>query len=254
MKRIGQCLRSSRSILSLQLLLYGSGLLRVYGNCYAWKSQDAVKFKGKCCMENRKKGLKKRLIERAKNLAAAGFSVIPVHGNGSPREPKKPARRWKAFQIRIASEAEIEGSFNDGVTALGIVCGRVSKLLVIDFDDHLRYQRYCRHLPQYSKTYTVKTRRGYHLYFRTAEKVPSHQFDGGDIKAEKSYVIGPPSLIGDFVYQCVNDVAVQELEKSDLDRILNYFPCECICACCTGSGDQGREGCGYHQRVQAIDR
>ena len=174
-------------------------------------------------MDKSEKFLKKRLIQRAKDLAAAGFSVIPIYGNGSAREPKKPARRWKGFQSRIASVEEIEGTFDEGVTALGIVCGRVSKLLVIDFDDHLRYQRFCRHLPQYSKTYAVKTRRGYHLYFRTTEKVPSHQFDGGDIKAEKSYVLAPPSLIGDFVYRCVNDVGVQQLEKADLDRILNYF-------------------------------
>ena len=151
--------------------------------------------------------LQKQLIERAKRLADIGYAAIPVHGNNAPAEPKRPAVSWRIYQRRIPSEAEIERSFNDKITALGIVCGRVSKLLVIDFDDALRYQRFCRHLPQYADTYTVKTKRGFHLYYRTMEKVPSHQFDGGDIKGERSYVVAPPSEIGTHIYRCVRDIA-----------------------------------------------
>lgn len=167
--------------------------------------------------------LQKQLIERAKRLAQAGYSVIPVHGNNAPAEPKRPAVSWRIYQCRLASEAEIERGFINNVTALGIVCGRVSKLLVIDFDDGLRYQRFCRHLPQYADTYTVKTKRGFHLYYRTVEKVPSHQFDGGDIKAERSYVVAPPSVIGDHVYRCARAIAELELDRADVDQILNYF-------------------------------
>lgn len=167
--------------------------------------------------------LQKKLISRAKSLARAGYSPIPVQGNNAPTEPKRPSIRWREYQGRIASEAEIEQAFKENVTALGIVCGRVSKLLVIDFDDVLRYQRFCRHLPQFADTYTVKTKRGFHLYFRTAEKVPTHQFDGGDIKGERSYVVAPPSRIGSFVYGCIKAKAELELEKPDLDQLLNYF-------------------------------
>lgn len=171
----------------------------------------------------KERSLQKQLIERAQKLAQAGYSVIPVHGNNSPAEPKRPAISWRIYQGRIATAAEIERSFNDKVTALGIVCGRVSKLLVIDFDDALRYQRFCRHLPQYADTYTVKTKRGFHLYYRTREKVPSHQFDGGDIKAERSYVVAPPSEIGTHVYRCVRDCAEHGLDKADVEQVLNYF-------------------------------
>jgi len=173
--------------------------------------------------KNTDNSLQKQLQKRAENLARSGYSPIPVHGDNSPTEPKKPAVNWRVYQNRIASAAEIKRGFKDKVTALGIVCGRVSKLIVIDFDDVLRYQRFCRHLPQYSETYTVKTKRGFHLYFRTAEKVPSHQFDGGDIKAERSYVIAPPSRIGTFVYHCVKDITERQLIKADVDQLLNYF-------------------------------
>lgn len=174
-------------------------------------------------MEMKALSLQKQLKKRAKQLARAGYSAIPVHGNNSPTEPKRPAVSWRKYQRQIATDAEIERSFHDKATALGIVCGRVSKLLVIDFDDALRYQRFCRHLPQYANTYTVKTKRGFHLYYRTTQKVPSHQFDGGDIKGERSYVVAPPSKIGSHVYRCVRDVAEHELEKADVDQLLNYF-------------------------------
>ena len=167
--------------------------------------------------------LHKKLKDRAKSLARAGYSPIPVHGNNAPMEPKRPALPWRPYQTRIASEAEIEDRFNQQITALGIVCGRISELLVIDFDDTLRYQRFCRHLPQFADTYTVKTKRGFHLYFRTAQKVPSHQFDGGDIKGERSYVVAPPSVIGNFVYQPVKDIGKRQLTKADIDQLLNYF-------------------------------
>ena len=174
-------------------------------------------------MKNREDSVQNALMERAKSLARAGYSPIPVQGNNAPSEPKRPAVSWRVFQRRIATEAELELLFKEKVTALGIVCGRVSKLLVIDFDDVFRYQRFCRHLPQFAETYTVKTKRGFHLYFRTSEKVPSHQFDGGDVKAERSYVVAPPSTIGNFVYRCMNDKPERELLKEDVDQLLNYF-------------------------------
>lgn len=163
------------------------------------------------------------LLRKAKNLAESGYSVIPVHGDNAPGEPKKPAIKWRQYQKRIASAAEIDAAFYERFTALGIVCGRVSRLLVIDFDDQQRYRRFCMHLPQYADTHCVKTRRGCHLYFRSDELVPSHQFDGGDIKGERSYVIAPPSQIGGYAYRAVNDLPALELQREDIDKLLNYF-------------------------------
>ena len=163
------------------------------------------------------------LLEEAKRLVRQGYSVIPAHGDNAPDEPKKAAIKWRQFQQRIAAPAEIEAAFDPRFTALGIVCGRVSQLLVIDFDDHLRYRRFCMCLPQYAATYTVKTRRGCHLYFRTQQLVPSHQFAGGDIKGERSYVIAPPTQIGDFRYQAANEMPLRQLDSADIDKLLNYF-------------------------------
>ncbi len=156
-------------------------------------------------------------------LASEGYSVIPVRGDLSPSEPKRPTMKWRTFQRRIAQGRELETMFDGRAGGLAIVCGRVSELLVIDFDDHVRYQSFCRRLPQYAASYTVKTRRGYHVYFRTRAKVVSHQFDGGDIKGEKSYVVAAPSVIAGFKYRVVNSTAVKSVDADEVDTMLKFF-------------------------------
>ena len=173
--------------------------------------------------KNERKTRRNLLVGRANKLTREGYSVIPIEGDGSSTEPKRPTVKWRAFQNRRAEGSELEQLFDDRAGALGIVCGRVSRLLVLDFDDHLRYQRFCRHLPQYAESFTVKTRRGYHVYFRTDVKVPTHQLEGGDIKGEKSYVVAPPSVIGGWKYQAIKKAAAMEIEAEDVDRILGYF-------------------------------
>ena len=149
--------------------------------------------------------------------------MIPVHGNSLPEQPKKPAIRWRRFQKQVPSASEIDAAFRADVTALGIICGTVSRLVVIDFDDLLGYQKFCRRFPQHVATYTVKTNRGFHLYFLTDQKVPSHQFAGGDIKGERSYVIAPPSEIGKFRYSVAKDIAQLELGAQEVNELLNYL-------------------------------
>ena len=174
-------------------------------------------------MKNMAEKTRKELLQRALELTAAGISVIPVYGDSAPREPKRPAMKWRAFQQRVMTKREVRTAFAGEARALGIVCGRVSGLVVVDFDDHLRYRRFCRHRPDLAQSYTVKTRRGYHVYFRTSEKVPTHQFDGGDIKGERSYVVAPPSVIAGFVYERVNGRESIELDRAGVDGLLSYF-------------------------------
>ena len=174
-------------------------------------------------MENRGFSLPNMLKERARKLAGQGFSVIPVLGNALPEQPKKPAIMWREYQQRIATPAEIDGIFRGEFTAIGIVCGRVSRLVVIDFDDLVGYRSFCGRFPEIAETYCVKTRRGFHLYYLTDQKVPSHQFDGGDIKGEKSYVLAPPSEIGGLRYETVREMSPLELSGGEMNEILNFL-------------------------------
>ena len=163
------------------------------------------------------------LRKEAKCLARMGFSVLPVQGNNLPDHPKQPATMWRRFQRRIASEAEIDSMFSGHITAMGIICGQVSGLMVIDFDDLQSYRKFCMRFPELVRSYTVKTRRGFHVYFRTRTSVRSQKFVGGDIKGERSFVIAPPSIIGDFTYSVAIADAARELSSAEVDTVLNYL-------------------------------
>lgn len=163
------------------------------------------------------------LLQTAQSLINQGFSVIPVHGDNHPNQPKKPATQWGKFQKRLAKPSEISSWFTQNITAIGIVCGQISNLFVIDFDDHFTYLQFCKHHPLLSDTFTVKTQRGYHLYFETHQRISSHHFTGGDIKAEKSYVIASPSIIEGHQYQILNFNTHRTLLPDQIDKILNYF-------------------------------
>lgn len=72
---------------------------------------------------------KTNYTEEAKALAGIGISVIPVKADGS----KMPAIRWKEYQDRIMTNAEIDRHFFicGGVIA---ITGNISRLICIDFD------------------------------------------------------------------------------------------------------------------------
>lgn len=159
----------------------------------------------------------------AEDLIDQGFSVIPIQGDQDKSNPKKPLIPWKQYQKRAPTNTELPRIIPDSCTAIAVVCGQVSELMVIDFDDLYTYQKFRNDLEQYSHTFTVKTRRGYHLYFRVQQYIPSQKFDGGDIKAEKSYVIAPPSIIRNYRYHISNSSDKMSLNPEQVDEILNYL-------------------------------
>ena len=163
------------------------------------------------------------LKKEAKGLVRKGFSVLAVQGNNLPERPKQPATMWRRFQRRIATDAEIESMFCGQITAMGIICGQVSGLMVLDFDDLQSYRKFCMRFPELVRSYTVKTRRGFHVYYRTRTSVRSQKFVGGDIKGERSFVIAPPSIIGDFTYSLAIADSVRELGSAEVDTVLNYL-------------------------------
>lgn len=125
---------------------------------------------------------------------AAGLSVIPVQ-----RGTKRPLIKWGEFQTRRPTEAEVAAWWRHWPEAgVGIVCGAVSSLVVVDFDprngDGL--QALAHRLPP---TPTVETGGGgRHSYFSLSpgERLPKlpNLLPGVDLQAEASCVIAPPSI------------------------------------------------------------
>ena len=143
---------------------------------------------------------------RARYFVALGFSVFPV----PPPEPgaapntvgdgKTPARKWREWQTRRATDAELMRLFRDPLSNIAIVTGAISDLIVVDLDSLDAVKWGVR-----TFTYTpwqCKTSRGYHLYFRYpgawlthANKIatPAGPRLPVDLRGDGGYVIAPGS-------------------------------------------------------------
>jgi hypothetical protein len=120
-----------------------------------------------------------------------GFSVIPIR----PGTKKCALPRWKEYQSRLASEAEVNRWFTEHPDwQLGIVLGEVSGGVVVgDFDDMAEHDRWAEEYPECAATLpTVVTARGRHVYCRSAD-TRSHKVTGGEIRGDGNYVLAPPS-------------------------------------------------------------
>ncbi len=120
----------------------------------------------------------------------AGGSVIPVDAD------KKPLiLTWKLFQTKAPTPAQVNAWFERWPGAnYAVVCGRVSGIVVLDFDTIDAYNAAIwRGMP---RTYTVRTARGYHLYFKYDSALHTgKRFEGqADLKSDGGYVVGPGSV------------------------------------------------------------
>jgi len=135
-----------------------------------------------------------QFLEAALNYRNFGLSVIPIakRGNG-----KQPAISWKPYQTTLPTEAELREWFARGdLNGLAIVFGQASgDVCCRDFDSKTTYQKWAMEQPDLAKTLpTVKTKRGYHVYFRTGAQINVKYVFEGEIHSRNSYCLAPPSL------------------------------------------------------------
>lgn len=125
-----------------------------------------------------------------------GLSVIPLTG-------KEAKMSWKIYQEELAIPQTIHHWHKTGVLKnVGIVCGKVSKnLVVMDLDGQAAIEAFEAKFPHLLDTFTVLTGsgKGKHLYYRvqtlpptTRINYPNHQ--GIELRAEGCYMVAPPSL------------------------------------------------------------
>ena len=123
-----------------------------------------------------------------------GFSVIPVGRDYKKPNKKEPfINTWLEFQNRLPIEDEVNKWWNKTPDAKpGIICGKVSNLIVVDIDDVEAFKKSGIRLP---KTPTVKTGNGFHYYFKYegADFPVTVNLPFGEIRV-KAYVIAPPAL------------------------------------------------------------
>lgn len=138
------------------------------------------------------------------------FSVIVLDHPEAPINAlscatgKRPIERWKEFQQRLPTDEELISRLKDGLCRnIGIVCGAISRIVVVDADGEEALD-WCRR--DLSPTpMATKTSRGMHWYFR-------HPGDGEipssvrvrpagsdkpltlDIRGDGAYVVAPLSV------------------------------------------------------------
>jgi hypothetical protein len=129
-----------------------------------------------------------RLLGHALAYARRGWSIIPAAG-------KKPCCRWSQYQERRADEAALRRLFaRSGITGLAVILGPVSGNLVArDYDDAGSYHRWAGAHPHIAGALpTVKTARGFHVYFRGGTSRITTLNDG-ELRGN-GYCLLPPSL------------------------------------------------------------
>lgn len=120
-----------------------------------------------------------------------GWCIIPI-GHKS----KKAVNKWSDYQKRVPTDQELDkwfGGSND--RNMAVVLGRISGIYVRDFDTEQSYQSWRAYDPDLASVCpTVRTPRGYHVYFRCQKVLRTRPFSDGELRGEGSYVLLPPSV------------------------------------------------------------
>jgi len=120
-----------------------------------------------------------------------GFSLIPI------RADKTPLIEWKKYQNEKADKHTVYNWFFERYPNcnIGIVTGRVSKIVVVDAD----YDEESEQKLKLPSTATSQTGRGYHYFFKypvqdIKTSIGFKEFKKVDIKSDGGYVIAPNSI------------------------------------------------------------
>lgn len=166
----------------------------------------------------------KALFDAASTFLQMGFSVIPVHGDRHLSQAKVAAVDWKAYQSRFATLPELkEWFFEKGAGGMALVTGKISRLLVFDFDDERLAEVFMQRFAHLCETRIVHSaNRGLpHVYFRlpVGVTIPSRRLQGLDVQSDGRYIIAPPTTIDGASYRVVRGGFPRELTRAELHQL-----------------------------------
>jgi hypothetical protein len=163
--------------------------------------------------------------ETAIHWISLGFPILPVRFLG-----KRAMVDWKEYQDRLPRLDEVKKWFHSSIMNIGLIVG--NGLVVIDFDIMDVFEHWLStFLEKYPQgTYMVKTRRGMHVYVHTELQANNHHNPMLDIKAERGYVLIPPSVHpSGAVYTVWQDAPILHVEKLEDVLPVEYMPvAECV--------------------------
>ncbi|MEH6947575.1 bifunctional DNA primase/polymerase [Bacillus sp. JJ634] len=130
----------------------------------------------------------------ALNYLKYGMHTIPVQNRGKiPLVKNWPSRLIKKEEILNGIHEDSNSIYFENIN-LGILTGLNSGIFVVDVDSVEALQTLTS-FGEFNDTWTVKTNRGYHFYFKNTQNVKSCKlFNGVDIQSDGKFVVAPPSF------------------------------------------------------------
>ena len=121
---------------------------------------------------------------------------------------------------------------NDDDKTFFIITGKISNVTVVDFDDPSHYETLLNESPALKNHLTVKTNKGYHIYFKYESKIKTdtnvNGFIGVDTRNDGGLIVAPPTK-----YKLLNGQKVKytylygdllEMPKSLLNQLIPEEP------------------------------
>jgi hypothetical protein len=172
-------------------------------------------------------GYSEYLFTIAQCYLGLGYSVLPVYGNLDIQRAKVCPIPWTYFQQRRATHTDLRNWFiHMGYGGVAIVCGRISGLIVLDFDDPALAQEFARRYPDLTETWTVQSggRRLPHYYYRLPlhASVASQRREGVDLQSGGRYVVAPPTTTLTMEWRVLRGGQPKMLTERDLRRISGF--------------------------------
>jgi len=134
-----------------------------------------------------------------------GIDLVPVQPGG-----KRLVPGFGAYRRRIRDEAAARFWFHERQAGLAVVCGSGPGLVVLDFDNAALYQRWQSAAGDVSQSYTVATRRGFHVHV-WGDASGVRGVDGLDVLGRGRVSVTAPSRGYDEVGQGRQVVASDDL-------------------------------------------
>ncbi len=163
-------------------------------------------------------GIFNQLLTTAQAYHDLGYAVIPLKG-------KVAAVPWAAFQRRKPDPDLLRHWFSQpDITGIGILTGWISGLVVLDFDTQAAYDAFRNQCSDLADTRTVRTRRGWHLYYHLPPtlNISSQALPGLDIQSHGKYVVAPPSVVDGHTYAVAGRYPTRALGQGDT-AVLHAF-------------------------------
>jgi hypothetical protein len=160
------------------------------------------------------------LVESGLFYLKKGMPVFPFK-----RDKSSPLVKWEQYQQVFPSPDDVKGWFTKRFSDqfIAIVTGKISRMMVVDCDTPEAYEKVQELLPDGFVCPTVKSPRGWHLYFQFREGLinKAAYMPGVDVRTEGGCIIAPPSMNGNGIgYHWLSGLSLEKIDLQSMPSLL----------------------------------